>query len=89
MGPVLKAREAGRKPSPDEIAGKGREMGYLVQLWDQLIVRNGVLYTEHEDENSSGSHFQLVVPRQNREESLQDIHGGAVKRHLGEKKSLS
>ena len=76
VGLVLKAREAGRKP--DEIAGKGQEMGYLVQLWDQLIVRNGVLYKEHEDEHGSGSHFQLVVPRQSREEILQDIHGGAV-----------
>ena len=64
-------------------------MSYLVQLLDQLIVRNGVLYKEHEDERGSGSHLHLVVLRQNQEEILQDIHGGAVKRHLGENKSLS
>ena len=53
-------------------------MSYLVQLWDQLIVRNGVLYKEYDDERDSGNHLQLVVPRQNREEILQDIHGGTV-----------
>ena len=60
-----------------------------MQLWDQLIVRNGVLYRQYEDEGGSGSHLQLVVPRKSREEILQDIHGGAVGGHLGEKKTLS
>ena len=89
MGPVLRAREVARRPSPDVISGKGREIGYLVQLWDQLIVRDGVLYRQHEDEHGSGSHLQLVVPRQARGEILQDIHGGVVGGHLGEKKTLS
>ena len=58
-------------------------------MWDQLIARNGVLYRQHEDERGPGSHLQLVVPRQAREETLQDIHGGVVGGHLGEKKILS
>ena len=58
-------------------------------LHTQLIVRNGMLYRQHEDEHGSGSHLQLVVPRQTREEILQDIHGGVVGGHLGEKKTLS
>ena len=89
VGPVLRAKEVARRPSPDVISGKGREIGYLVQLWDQLIVRNGVLYRQHEGEHGPGSHLQLVVPRQAREEILQDIHGGVVAGHLGEKKTLS
>ena len=35
VGPVLEAMEAAKKPSPDDIAGKRREIGYLLQLWDQ------------------------------------------------------
>ena len=54
-----------------------------MQLWDQLIVRNGMLYRQHENEYGSGSHLQLVVPRQACEEILQDIHGGVVGGHLG------
>ena len=79
--PVLEAMEAAKKPSPDNIAGKGREIGYLLQLWDQLVVREGVLYQEYEEESGSGSHLQLVVPRQIR----QDMHGGVLGGHLGEK----
>ena len=40
VGPVLEAMEAVEKPSPDNITGKGREIGYyLLQLWNQLVVR--------------------------------------------------
>lgn len=44
-----------------------------------------MLYRQHEDERGPSSHLQLVVPREAREETLQDIHGGAVGGHLGEK----
>ena len=67
----------------------GREIGYLLQLWDQLIVREGVLYREYEEESGSGSYLQLVLPRQMRQEILKVVHGGALGGHSGEKKTVS
>ena len=86
VGPVL---EAAKKPSPDNIAGKGPVIGYRLQLWDQIIVREGVLYQEYEEKSGSASHLQLVVPRQMRQEIAQVMHGGVLGGHLGEKKTLS
>ena len=63
VGPVLQAMEAAKKTSPDNIAGKGREIGYLLQLWDQLVVREGVLYWEYGEESGSGSHLRLGFSR--------------------------
>lgn len=89
VGPVLKAREANRKPGPADLAGKSRELARLVQLWDQLLVRDGTLYRQYEDEQGSGCHLQLVAPKPKREEILRDLHSGAWGGHLGEKKMLS
>ena len=66
-----------------------RERGYFQQLWDQLEVREGVLYWEYEEESGSGSHRQLVFLRQMRQEILQDMHGGVLGGHLEEKMTLS
>ena len=87
--PVLEAVEAAKKPSPDNIAGKGPERGYLLQLCDQHVVKEGVLYQEYEEESGSGSHLQLVVPRPMRQEILQDRHGGVLGGHVGEDAELA
>ena len=48
-------------------------------MCDQLVVREGVLYREYEEEGGSGSHQEI----------LQDMHGGVLGGHLGAKKTLS
>ena len=60
-----------------------------MQLWDQLVIREDVLYRSYEDAHGLGQCLQFVVPKQSRNEILQDIHGGAVGGHLGETKTLS
>ena len=44
-----------------------------------------MLYWEYEEESGSGSHFRLVFPKQMCQEILQDMHGGVLGGHLGEK----
>ena len=48
-----------------------------------------LLYQEYEEESGSGSHLQLVVLKQMCQEILQDMHGGVLGGHLGEKTMLS
>ena len=89
VGPVLTAKIADQRPTEDQLKGRSRDFRQLIQLWDQLVIKEGVLYRNYEDAHGLGQHLQLIVPKQNREEILRDIHGGALGGHLGEAKTLS
>ena len=89
VGPVLQAKEENLRPNPEQLKGRSRAFQQLIQLWEQLVVREGVLYRSYEDERSLGQHLQLIVPKQSRDEILRDIHGGTLGGHLGEAKTLS
>ena len=62
----------------------------MVQLWDQLCVREGVLYrvacynAEH-----SNYVLQLVVPKSQQDEVLSRTHEGIGGGHLGVEKSAA
>ena len=43
LGLLLRDKEAGRKPSADELGSVSRSSRRLLQIWDQLIVHGGVL----------------------------------------------
>ena len=66
--------EAGQKPlatsSPSRV--KGPAYRRLLQMWDQLVVRDGLLFRQFEDTSGSSSHLQLVVPAAMRKEVLAD-----------------
>jgi transposase InsO family protein len=89
VGPVLTAKIADQRPAEDRLKGRSREFRQLIQLWDQLVIKEGALCRNYEDAHGLGQHLQLVVPKQSREEILRDIHGGALGGHLGEAKTLS
>ena len=44
MGIVLRAVSCGSMVGLGELEGKSRELNILVQQWDQLVVKKGVLY---------------------------------------------
>jgi len=45
IGPILQAKEKDHKPSPDDVKEQPRSTSRLVQQWDQLEVKGGVLWT--------------------------------------------
>lgn len=88
VGPVLQAKERASMPTAEEVKGQSHHYRQLVQLWDQLVVEGGTLQRCYEKDDGSSSHLQLVVPQSLRNQILKEVHGGAMSRHLGQKKSL-
>ena len=87
VGPLLLAKEADQRPSQHTTNSQSPAYRKLVQLWDQLIVTNGLLWRMFEDVEGGSSHPQLVVPRAFRDNILQELHSGAAGGHLGQRKS--
>ena len=88
IGVILRAVETGERPNSDIIARGGPEIRRLVQLWDRLLLEDGVLKRKYESTQGLGSWTQFVVPRVLREEILQELHAGALEGHLGEDKTV-
>ena len=89
IGSIVRARESNKKPDVDSLKGYPRETFQLAQLWDQLLVEDGVLYRKYEDCRGRGHCLQLVVPTPMRENVLEECHAGSMGGHLGEAKTLN
>ena len=87
IGLMLRAVEEGKRPSSDDVRGQGPDAQRLNQLWNRLLVEDGLLKRKYEDANITW--LQLVVPHAIREEILQELHAGALGGHLGEEKTSS
>ena len=86
IGPVLQSVISGKVPEASFCKGKSREFNQLVQQWEQLLVKNGVLFRHREDAESVIQ--QVVVPKAARSQVLKHLHEGAFGGHLGEAKTL-
>jgi len=89
IGLILKAKEAQQQPDAHLLKAKPRETQQLCQLWDQLLIKEGILYRQFEESSGRSSYLQLVVPSQLREEILEEAHAGTMSCHLGEDKTLA
>ena len=87
--PVIEAKENDQRPSRDQQKSGSMEQRRLFQLWDQLLVRDGILYRQFVGLSGAPNHLQLVLPKSLRETVLKELHEGAVGGHLGEEKTLS
>ena len=78
IGPVLEAKESMDKPSEDVQKAQSRDTRRLFQLWEQLLVRDGLLYRSWESPDGTQSVLQLVLPKAERSRVLHELHAGAV-----------
>ena len=74
IAPALQALQADQRPGEDKLKEMSLASRRLVQLWEQLVVKDGVLYRLFEDPGESEERIQLVVPRLLRDEVLTDLH---------------
>ena len=68
LEPLLRGKEAGRKPSADELGNVSQSPRHLLQIWDQLIVHGGVLGHRFETPEGSSTILQTIVPEALRKE---------------------
>ena len=85
----FRGKEAGRKPSADELGNVSRSSRRLLQIWDQLIVNGGVLGRRFETREGSSTILQTIVPEALRKEVHADLHEGARGGHLGADKTFA
>ena len=86
LGPLLLGKEEGKKP-PLPVTDKSSRR--LLQIWDQLLVKDGVLFRYLQPVDGALGVLQTVVPVALRQGILRDLHGGAAGGHLGADKTLS
>ena len=76
IGPVRK--ESNQKPSADETKSMARASRRLFQIWDQLLVKDGVLYHQYVRPLDQESILQLVIPGAMQSEVIKYLHEGAL-----------
>ena len=89
IGPVLKAKLKGEKPSDSQTKALGRPTRRLFQLWNQLVVQENRLHHQFLDASTDSTHLQLVIPRCEQGEVLKEMHEGTLGGLLGEEKTLA
>ena len=88
IGELLLAYERNQKPSRDHAKGKDLEYRRLLQQWQQLTVKNDILWRYFAHPSNNNGHLQLVVPHSLRDEILKECHEGVSGGHLGQEKTL-
>ena len=86
--PVLEALQGDKKPSRDETAALPFKAKVLLEHWDQLEVRDGILYRRWESADGNTTRWRFVLPRSLISDVLQDLHSSVMAGHLGMTKTL-
>ena len=89
VGPILRGKDSGQKPSLSESLANGPSYWRVHQIWRKLIVKDGILWRVFESYDGNTSHLQLVTPTTLREDVLHNVHGGTMSSHLGADKTLA
>ena len=89
LGPLIRGKETGEKPSPEQLGSVSRSTRRLLQLWEQLTLHQGILCRKFESPDGLSSALQIVIPTALRKEILSDLHEGVVGGHLGIDKTLA
>ena len=79
--------ESSQRPSRDRIARESPATRNLWLLWQQLVLKDGVLFKRWETPDGTRSHLQLVVPQELQSAVLQATHDAVTSAHLGVKKT--
>ena len=85
---MLKAKETNKRPSSDKAKGQSIEYRRLLQQWEQLVIRDGILWRCYTHSASDLHWLQLIVPSSLRTDILHEIRQGACSGHLGQENSL-
>lgn len=85
---MLKAKESNIHLSSVQKQAGSIELRRLVQIWDQLVIKDGLLFRKYLNNQKQDVHYQMVIPKAMRMEVLEELHGRISGGHLGEDKTL-
>jgi len=88
VGPLLRGKEADTKPDAGSFPTASKSARRFLQIWDQLVVKGGVLCRHLQPAGDSPGALQTVIPGTLKEEVLRDLHEGTMGGHLGADKTL-
>ena len=89
IGQVIRGIGSGvPKPDPEHVKPLGPTMRALIQQWEQLLVKDHILYRKYESPDGATCKLQLVVPAPMRSSILHQLHEAPAGGHLGEDKTL-
>ena len=88
LAPIIRGKESGTRPVPKSSSSMSKSARRLLQIWDQLVVHQGVLCRRMRPMGGSPEILQTVIPKNLQEEVLKDLHEGTVGGHLGIDKTL-
>ena len=77
------------KPRDDDISAYSRDVKHLCSFWPRLELKNDLLCRRFEDMSTHAVHWQVVLPKDFREEFLRIVHVGPTCGHLGLKKTAA
>ena len=90
IAPVLTAKDDDQRPTEDHVRHYSRDTRRLFQMWDQLMMDNGVLVRLFASPTGiEPATKQLVAPKGIQQSILKSLHDGVCGGHLGLKKTLS
>ena len=88
LGPLIQGKETGVKPGLGSFTPVSKAVRRFLQIWDQLLVHEGVLCRQALPSRGSPGGLQVVIPASLKQEVLADLHEGVVGGHLGADKTL-
>ena len=87
IGPLLRAKTEGKRPTSQQIVTKSPASRHYWILWNSLEVYNEVLFKRFVKKDGPGEYLQLIVPQSMKSEILFQMHDSVVSGHLGCKKT--
>jgi hypothetical protein len=85
---ILKAKQESCKPTSHEMLMRSPAARHYWILWDNLEVKDGVLFKRFAKGDQTGEFSQLVVPYQMKSQILKQAHDSLLGGHMGCKKTL-
>jgi len=84
---ILAAVEAGRRQRAEEMLTKSPAARHYWLLWENLVVRDGVLFKHFSKRDGTGTYCQLLVPTKYKDMVLHQMHSALTSGHMGVKRT--
>ena len=87
IGIIARAINSGKKPESADMTNQSPETRHYWVIWDQLLLKDGVLFRRRKDDLPAPETLQLITPKVIREAVVRQSHNPVTAGHQGVKKT--